>query len=61
MENSGGIVERWAAAWSSGDVNRVVDLFVEDCIYEDVTLGVVNHGKDEVKTFGEAFFFAARH
>lgn len=59
MEGSTDIVERWAAAWSSGDVANVTALFVDDCVYEDVTVGVVNHGKDELKAFGQAFFDAA--
>jgi len=53
------IVERWAEAWSSGDIANVTDLFVDDCTYEDVPAGVVNHGKDELTAFGQAFFTAA--
>ena len=46
------IVERWAEAWSSGDIANVTALFVDDCVYEDVPAGVVNHGKDELTAFG---------
>jgi steroid delta-isomerase-like uncharacterized protein len=53
------IVEQWAEAWSSGDIKEVLRLFTDDCVYEDVTLGVVNHGKDELAAFGEGFFAAA--
>jgi len=49
-------VENWAAGWSSHDVNLLLSLFTEDCLYEDVTLGVVNRGKDELKAFAEGFF-----
>jgi len=59
MTDPNTIVKQWAAAWSTGDIKKVVDLFVDDCIYEDVTLGVVNHGKKELATFGEGFFAAA--
>ena len=59
MGDTGEIVERWAAAWSSGDMQQVIDLFVDDCTYEDVTLGVVNHGREELRAFGEGFFTAA--
>lgn len=59
MTDSSDIVQQWAAAWSSGDMKRVTNLFVDDCIYEDVTLGVVNRGKDQLTTFGEGFFAAA--
>ena len=53
------IVERWAEAWSSGDIANVTALFVDDCVYEDVPAGVVNHGKEELTAFGQAFFTAA--
>jgi steroid delta-isomerase-like uncharacterized protein len=59
MSDSTDIVARWAAAWSSGDITRVAELFVEDCVYEDVTLGVVNRGTAELEAFGQAFFAAA--
>ena len=53
------LLEGWAAAWSSGDVQQVLALFVDDCTYEDVTLGAVNHGQEELKAFGDIFFAAA--
>src|SRR4051794_10172201 len=59
MTGSSDIVGQWAAAWSSGDIGNVTALFVDDCVYEDVTLGVVNHGKEELTAFGAAFFAAA--
>src|SRR5262249_9642620 len=30
----------------------------DDCLYEDVTFGVVNHGKAELRTFTEGTFAA---
>jgi steroid delta-isomerase-like uncharacterized protein/uncharacterized protein (TIGR02118 family) len=33
-------------------------LFIEDCVYEDVTIGAVNHGKDELRAFAAAIFAA---
>jgi steroid delta-isomerase-like uncharacterized protein len=50
--------QRWAAYWSSHDVERLLGIFTDDCIYEDVTLGVVNHGKAELATFARGFFTA---
>jgi len=52
------IVENWAAAWNSHDVQRVVSLFTDDVTYEDVTFGAVNHGSEELRKFA-AFFFEA--
>lgn len=59
MADSNDLVAQWASAWCSGNMERVAELFVDDCIYEDVTLGVVNHGKAELIAFGNAFFEAA--
>ena len=44
------LVQRWADAWST-DVDALLALFLDDCVYEDVTMGVVNHGKGELRTF----------
>ena len=45
----------FARTWSSHDMNRVLPLYTDDCIYEDVTLGAVNHGKEELRRFGQMF------
>jgi steroid delta-isomerase-like uncharacterized protein len=47
--------EAWAAAWSSGDPGKLPALFTEDCVYEDVTLGVVNRGSEELRAFASGF------
>lgn len=49
------VLDEWAAAWSAHDLDRVASLFTEDCVYEDVALGVVNRGKDQLRAFGAAF------
>jgi steroid delta-isomerase-like uncharacterized protein len=36
-------------------MDNVLPLYTDDCVYEDVTLGVVNHGKDELRAFGGLF------
>ena len=47
----------WATAWSSNDSSKdpksVLALFVDDCVFEDVTFGVVARGKEELRTFVE--------
>jgi steroid delta-isomerase-like uncharacterized protein len=37
-------------------MGRLLALFTEDVVYEDVTMGVVNHGTAELRAFGEGFF-----
>lgn len=49
-------LDNWAAYWSSHDMNRLLTLFTEDVVYEDVTLGAVNRGHAELRAFGEGFF-----
>jgi steroid delta-isomerase-like uncharacterized protein/uncharacterized protein (TIGR02118 family) len=52
-------LDEWAAAWSAHDAERIARLFTSDCVYEDVTLGVVNRGRDELRAFAGAIFAAA--
>jgi steroid delta-isomerase-like uncharacterized protein len=52
------LIEEWAAGWTTHDVERVAASFTDDCIYEDVAMGVVNHGKDELRAFGSGFLAA---
>jgi len=44
------------AAWSSYDVEKIASFFTDDCVYEDVAVGVVNRGKQELKAFVTATF-----
>jgi steroid delta-isomerase-like uncharacterized protein len=53
------VLEEWAAAWSSHDTERLLALFTDDCTYEDVTFGVVTHGKKELRAFADGAFSAA--
>jgi steroid delta-isomerase-like uncharacterized protein len=46
------LIEAWAEAWSSPTrKERFVSFFTDDCVYEDVAMGVVNHGKTELENF----------
>ena len=49
--------EKYLAAWSN-DIEKLMPFFTEDVVYEDVTLGVVNHGKEETRAFALNFFKA---
>lgn len=45
-------IEAWARLWTAHDMDRLLPLFTEDVVYEDVTMGVVNHGVAELRAFG---------
>ena len=51
-------LEEWAAGWSTQDIERVISLCTDHCLYEDVPLGIVNNGKDELRAFGQQVFNA---
>jgi steroid delta-isomerase-like uncharacterized protein len=51
-------LEEFYEAWNSHDVDTIVSYFTDDCVYEDATLGVINHGQTELKTFLHEFFNA---
>jgi steroid delta-isomerase-like uncharacterized protein len=52
------LIESWVRVWSSHDPEEVVALFTDDCVYEDVTFGVVLHGRDELRSFAAGAFAA---
>ncbi len=50
------IAEGLAAAWSSADVEKIASFFTDDCIFEDVCVGAVCHGKEKLKDRAKAIF-----
>ena len=46
------------AAWLSYDVEKIATFFTDDCVYEDLAIGAVNHGKEELKAFVTLTFAA---
>lgn len=48
----------WVAGWSAHDIERVVSLCTDDCVYEDVPMAVVNRGKEALRAFGRQVFGA---
>ena len=52
------ILDDWASAWSSHDTEKVLALFADECVYEDVTFGVVNRSKAELRAFADGTFAA---
>lgn len=54
-----GVLQQWATAWTSHDVEAVSRLFTEDCVYEDVPTGTVNRGKEALRAFAQFFLTVA--
>jgi steroid delta-isomerase-like uncharacterized protein len=55
------LLDDWAVAWSSGDSSdpeQILALFTDDCVFEDVTFGVVARGKEELRSFATGAFAA---
>ena len=53
------MLDDWAIAWSSAENNdpeRVLALLTDDCVFEDVTFGVVTRGKEELRRFVNGAF-----
>jgi ketosteroid isomerase-like protein len=50
------IAEGLAAAWSSGDVEKIASFLVEDCVFEDVCAGAVCRGHEELKARAREIF-----
>jgi steroid delta-isomerase-like uncharacterized protein len=48
-------IDDWARLWSAHDMQRLLQIFTEDAVYEDVTMGEVSRGAAAIKTFGEGF------
>jgi ketosteroid isomerase-like protein len=47
-------IEHWAASWSAHDMERLLPLFTEDVIYEDVTIGVMRLTLASHEDFGKS-------
>jgi steroid delta-isomerase-like uncharacterized protein len=52
------ILDDWATAWSSHETEKVLALFTDNCVYEDVTFDVVNHGREKLRAFADGTFAA---
>ena len=52
-------MDEWVAAWSAADMEQVVALFTDDCLYEDVPMGALNRGHDELRTLAGGVVLAA--
>lgn len=51
------LVQDEFAGWSN-NMDQLLGVFTEDVLYEDVTMGAVNHNKEELRGFANGFFSA---
>src|SRR3979411_3348351 len=45
------VAEKGIAGWKSHDPDKMLPLFTDDVLYEDVAFGEVSHGRAEVRMF----------
>jgi len=57
-KSNAAIAEQWIAAWNSHSPDKMLPLFADDILYEDVAFGEVSHGKAEVSKFAASEFEA---
>ena len=50
------LAERWIAAWNSHNPDKMLSLFTDDIVYEDVAFGEVSHGSAELRKFAASEF-----
>jgi steroid delta-isomerase-like uncharacterized protein len=47
------VIRRWAEAWNTRDKDTLLDLYTDDCVYDDVPLHLVSRGKDGLAGFAD--------
>jgi steroid delta-isomerase-like uncharacterized protein len=52
------IAAKWAAAWNSHDPEKVVALFAENGVYEDIPFGSTNRGMAALRKYATDYFAA---
>ncbi len=54
----GQLAKNEVEAWASHDLDKMVAIYTEDCVLEDVPLGRIMHGKEEIRAFFKEFLTA---
>jgi ketosteroid isomerase-like protein len=49
---------QWAELWSKHDIDGLLAIFDDDCIYEDVTFAMISRGKIELRAFANQILAA---
>jgi len=50
------LAEKWIASWNSHNTDKMLPLFTDDVVYEDVAFGEVSHGSAELRKFAASEF-----
>jgi steroid delta-isomerase-like uncharacterized protein len=50
-EPGAALAEKWVAAWNSHNPDKMLPLFTDDLVYEDVAFAEVSHGSAELRKF----------
>ena len=50
------LAEKWIAAWNSHSPDKMLPLFTDDVVYEDVAFGELSHGSAELRKFAASEF-----
>ena len=58
MEDTGKMMRDYLEAWNSHEVGMILSFFTEDCVYEDLALGTIANGKNELQNFVNRVFVA---
>lgn len=57
---AGDMAQEAILAWNTHDPDKVAAKFTDDAVYEDVTLGVVNHGPGDIRKLPRGFSTSLR-
>lgn len=57
-DQNAAVARKWIAAWNSHNPDKMLSLFTDDIVYEDVAFGEVSHGRAEVRKFAASEFEA---
>lgn len=50
------LLDNYAEAWSSGEIDQIADLYSSDATREDLTFGEQQNGNEEIRSWAGAFF-----
>ena len=50
------VLDEYYSAWCTHDVQRILNCFTDDAVYEDLAFNVINKGHDDIRAFLETVF-----
>ena len=60
MSASTDVIDRFIAAWSDKDVDRIMDFFTDDAVYTNIPIDPPNEGKPAIRKTIEGFIGMAK-